>query len=94
MKKYATIADKKKIEDEKTLDERLQAKSIYGQLSITAENYGDKDALSFQLKSGVNDPAETLSWKQLREQVTITANALKTLGIKEKQPPRRRWMQH
>ena len=84
MKNYATIADKKKIEDEKTLDERLQAKSIYGQLSITAENYGDKDALSFQLKSGVNDPAETLSWKQLREQVTKTANALKTLGIKEK----------
>ena len=83
MKKYATIADKKKIEDEKTLDERLQAKSIYGQLSRTAENYGDKDALSFQLKSGVNDPAETLSWKQLREQVTKTANALKTLGIKE-----------
>jgi len=30
MKNYATIADKKKIEDEKTLDERLQAKSIYG----------------------------------------------------------------
>ena len=77
MKNYATVADKKKIEKEKSLDERLQAKSIYGQLSITAEKYAEKDALSFQLKSGVNDPAETLSWKQLREQVTKTANALK-----------------
>ena len=84
MKNYATISDKKKIEDEKSLDERLQAKSIYGQLSITAENYAEKDALSFQLKSGVNDPAETLSWNQLKEQVTKTSNALRTLGIKER----------
>ena len=83
MKNYATVADKKKIEKEKSLDERLQAKSIYGQLSITAEKYAEKDALSFQLKSGVNDPAETLSWKQLTKQVTKTSNALRALGIKE-----------
>ena len=83
MKNYATISDKKKIEDEKPLDERLAAKSIYGQLSKTAEKYGAKDALSFQLKSGVNDPAETLSWDKLREEVTKTSNALRSLGIKE-----------
>jgi fatty-acyl-CoA synthase len=83
MKNYATISDKKIIEDEKPLDERLEAKSIYGQLSITAEKYAHKDALSFQLKSGVNDPAETLSWEQLKAEVTKTSNALRSLGIKE-----------
>ena len=83
MKNIATIADTKKIEDEKLLDDRLEAKSIYGQLSITADKYATKDALSFQLKSGVNDPAETLSWQQLKEEVTKTSNALSALGIKE-----------
>ena len=83
MKNIATIADTKKIEDEKSLDERLEAKSIYDQLSRTADKYATKDALSFQLKSGVNDPAETLSWRQLKEEVTKTSNALSSLGIKE-----------
>jgi fatty-acyl-CoA synthase len=83
MKNYATISDKKKIEDEKPLDARLSAKSIYGQLSNTAKKYGAKNALSFQLKSGVNDPAETLSWSQLKGEVTKTSNALRALGIKE-----------
>tara|TARA_Y200000002_G_scaffold381532_1_gene395808 strand:- start:976 stop:2871 length:1896 start_codon:yes stop_codon:yes gene_type:complete len=83
MKNYATISDKKKIENEKSLDDRLEATSIYGQLSKTAEKFGNKDALSFQLKSGPNDPAETLSWSQLREEVTKTSNALRGLGINE-----------
>ena len=83
MKNYATISDKKKIEDEKSLDERLEAKSIYGQLASTAGKYGAKDALSFQLKSGFNDPAETLSWDQLKSQVTKTSNALRNHGIQE-----------
>ena len=61
MKSYASIADNKRIEDEKPLAERLSASSIYDQLSITAKNFPNKDALSFQLKSGANDPAETLS---------------------------------
>ena len=83
MKSYASIADNKRIEDEKPLADRLGATSVYDQLSITAKNFPHKDALSFQLKSGVNDPAETLSWDRLRTEVTKTANALRSLGIKE-----------
>ncbi|MDG2473804.1 MAG: acyl-CoA synthetase [Paracoccaceae bacterium] len=83
MKNYATIADTKKIEQEKPLDERLQAKSIYDLLSKTAKKFPNKDALSFQLKSGPNDPAETLSWEQLTREVTKTSNALRSIGIKE-----------
>ena len=80
---FLYLSDKKKIENEKSLDDRLEATSIYGQLSKTAEKFGNKDALSFQLKSGPNDPAETLSWSQLREEVTKTSNALRGLGINE-----------
>ncbi len=83
MKNYATISDKKKIEDEKPLDDRLEASSIYQQLSRTAKKFPAKNALSFQLKSGANDPAETLSWEQLRGEVTKTANALRAIGINE-----------
>ena len=83
MKSYASIADNKRIEDEKPLVERLDAASIYDQLSLTAHNFPNKDALSFQLKSGVNDPAETLSWHELKIEVTKTANALRSIGISE-----------
>ena len=83
MKGYASIADNKRIEGEKPLADRLSATSIYDQLSITAKSFPQKDALSFQLKSGVNDPAETLSWDKLKTEVTKTANALRSLKIKE-----------
>ena len=83
MKNYATISDKKAIEDEKPLDDRLEASSIYEQLSKTAEKFPNKNAISFQLKSGPNDPAETLSWEQLRTEVTKTSNALKAIGINQ-----------
>ena len=83
MKNYATISDKKAIEDEKPLDDRLEASSIYAQLSKTAKKFPNKNAISFQLKSGPNDPADTLSWKQLKNEVTKTANALHALGIGE-----------
>lgn len=83
MKNYATIADNQRIESEKSLDERLEANSIYAQLCKTAERFPANDALSFQLKSGPNDPAETLSWAQLKIEVTKTANALRSLNIEE-----------
>ena len=83
MKSYASVADNKRIEKEKPLIERLGAKSIFEQLSITAKNFPNNDALSFQLKSGPNDPSETLSWSQLRCEVTKMANALRSLDIQE-----------
>ena len=43
MKNYATISDKKKIEDEKPLEDRLEASSIYQQLSITAKKFPAKN---------------------------------------------------
>jgi len=39
--------------------------------------------LSFQLKSGVGDPAETLTWHNLRAKTAQTANLFRSLGIHE-----------
>ena len=77
---WATIADKRNIE---TVDiaERWDARTVYEMLSQTAARYGDRPALSFQIKSGPRDSAETLDWRAFRSQVIRTANMLRRLGI-------------
>ncbi|MEE2773912.1 MAG: acyl-CoA synthetase [Pseudomonadota bacterium] len=84
MVQYAGVSDKKKIEKEMPFEKRLSAKSIYSKLCQTAEKFPDKPAISFQLKSGPSDPSETLTWRELTERVTQAANALRSLGVGEK----------
>ena len=59
------------------------AKTLYELLSATAATHGDRPALSYQLFSGPSDAAETLSWSQMKDRVTQTANLFRSLGIGE-----------
>jgi acyl-CoA synthetase (AMP-forming)/AMP-acid ligase II len=59
------------------------AKTLYEQLTRTAEAHGPRNALTFQMFSGPKDKAETLSWTELRARVTQAANMFRALGVKE-----------
>jgi acyl-CoA synthetase (AMP-forming)/AMP-acid ligase II len=56
-------------------------KTPYGLLCRSAERFPDRPAISFQITSGPNDRAETLTWKDLHAKVTQAANLLRSLGI-------------
>lgn len=78
---FASMADRNAIEDEMTWDDRDVAHSVWEQLSRNAVKYPDRDAVTFQMFSGENDPFETLSWSELQGKVAQTANLFRELGV-------------
>ena len=78
---FASIADRDAIENKMPWAERDVAHSVWSQLSQTAGKYGERSAVTFQMFSGDNDPAETLTWSQLQGKVAQTANLFRDLGV-------------
>ena len=62
-------------------DERCRMRSLYEQLAATAGRFPQRAAITFQLRSGPADKAVTLSWAELRREVTRAANLFRRLGI-------------
>ena len=83
MKSFSTLEDKEFLENEMQFDNRFSEKTMYSFLSRSADKFPERPALSFQLKSGKNDPAETLSWSKLKELITKSANYFRSLDLKE-----------
>lgn len=84
MPNYATLADKIATETAMSFTDRVPEVTLYQVLSRTTANFPDRNALSFQIKSGVKDKAETLSWTALKSRVTQAANVFRGLGVGEK----------
>jgi len=84
MPHYATIADKIATETAMPFSERMPEKTLYQLLTRTSSRFPDRNALSFQIKSGVKDKAETHSWSSLKARVTQAANVFRKLGVGEK----------
>ncbi len=80
---YANMADRNAIEAESTWEARDLPQTMFQMLSRTADKHGSRPAVTFQLQSGDNDPVETLSWNDLRDQATQTANLFRSLGVGE-----------
>ena len=80
---FASLADKITIENEMPWEQRDVPVTLYEMLSTTAQAHPDRPAVSYQLFSGPSDPAETLTWRELHEKTTQTANMLRSLGIGE-----------
>lgn len=80
---YATRADRDAIENAMPWDARDLPVTTYGLLTRTAKTYPLKPAITYQLTSGPTDPAETLTWAQLHDQVTQAANLFRSLGVGE-----------
>ncbi|MEM6354368.1 MAG: acyl-CoA synthetase, partial [Pseudomonadota bacterium] len=78
-----TLEDKQRIEAIPA-EERWSPISVHRMLAETAARHPDRPALSFQLKGGPKDAAETLSYRELLTEVNRTANLFRHLGIGEK----------
>ena len=77
---WATLEDVRAVEAV-PFEERAPAETVYGLLRHTAARHGARPALSFQLRSGPRERAETLDWNTLLDRVTRTANLFRRLGI-------------
>ncbi|SDD42254.1 fatty-acyl-CoA synthase [Paracoccus isoporae] len=78
---FRSITDRQAVEDAMPYAARDNARTMYEFLSRAAERFPDRPAVSFQLLGGPRDHATTLSWSDLRERVTETANLLRKLGV-------------
>ncbi|WP_166417394.1 acyl-CoA synthetase [Cochlodiniinecator piscidefendens] len=84
MSKFATVADRDAIEAEKTWEDRNVPKTLYEFLKSARDQYGDRNAVSYQITSGAKDKAETLSWIDVFDRAVQAANMFRSLGIGEK----------
>ena len=71
------------IENQAPLAGRWKAKTVYQRLMQTRDAHGARNAVSFQLKSGPKDLAETLTWNALTKRVNQAANLFRSLGVGE-----------
>ncbi|MBU3031531.1 acyl-CoA synthetase [Paracoccus marinaquae] len=81
MSRFSNYDDRNRVENEGPYEGRDLPRTLYGFLSSTAERFPERPAISFQLLSGASDPAVTLSWRELHQRVTETANLFRSLGI-------------
>ncbi|MCV2882955.1 acyl-CoA synthetase [Actibacterium sp. XHP0104] len=83
MGSFASVADRDAIAAQAAWEDRGLPVTLYQFFSQTADRFPDRPAFTFQLTSGPRDPAETLTWRQLRGKVTQAANLFRRLGIGE-----------
>jgi len=83
MHHIATRADVTAVEQEMPFSDRLAAKTVFGQIKVTAAAHGARPALTFQLRSGPKEPAETLNWSEVEGKVAQAANLFRSLGVTE-----------
>ncbi|MFN3147459.1 MAG: acyl-CoA synthetase [Paracoccaceae bacterium] len=81
---FASVADRNAIQNEMPWDDRDVPETIYGLLSRTTQKFGSRNAMSFQLFSGPDDKAETLTWQDFHDRCVQAANLFRSLGIGEK----------
>lgn len=83
MSNMTTLADKIATEQEKPYSERQYGATLFEVVSQTADRFGDRKALSFQVKSGPKDKVETFTWTALRNRIAQAANVFRAHGITE-----------
>ncbi len=80
---FASVADRDAIEQEMPWEDRGLPGTVYQLMQRTCETSGNRPAVSFQLQSGPKDPAETLTWNELRGKTAQAANLFRSLGVGE-----------
>ena len=81
---FATVKDVEKLVKEMPYSKRVSHKTVYQQLSATAEKCPNNPAISYQITSGPKDKNITLTWSELLGKVTQAANYFRSIGIGEK----------
>ncbi|MEO3415501.1 acyl-CoA synthetase [Roseovarius sp. CAU 1744] len=80
---FATRADVLAIQDEMPWEARERPETLYQMLRQTAKAFPDRAAISYQLFSGPDDKAQTLTWQQFHDQACQAANLFRSLRINE-----------
>ncbi|WP_323776554.1 acyl-CoA synthetase [Leisingera sp.] len=80
---FSGVADRDALQNEMPYEARDLPATLYGLLSRTAGRYPNSKAVSYQIFSGPQDKAETLTWSTLKDQVSQAANMFRALGIGE-----------
>ncbi|WP_298847208.1 acyl-CoA synthetase [uncultured Ruegeria sp.] len=80
---FVGLEDKKRMEQEMSWEDRDLPVTFHQLLSRTAGKFPNHNAISFQLFSGPDDKAETLTWSELLAQVNQSANLFRSLGVGE-----------
>ncbi|WP_372604864.1 acyl-CoA synthetase [Actibacterium sp.] len=83
MGRFASVADRNAIEARAAWGDLGLPVTLYQFLSQTVAKYPDRNAVTFQMFSGVKDKAETLTWRALLGKVTQAANLFRRLGVGE-----------
>ena len=78
---YAGIEDRDALENEMPWGSRDVAVTLFELLSKTSDRFPTHNAVSYQIFSGPDDKAETLTWRALHSKVTQTANLFRALGV-------------
>lgn len=81
MTRFASVADRDRIEAEMPYAERDLPRTMYRFLTQTRERFPERQAIGFQLLSDPRGLACRLTWTELHERVTETANLFRQLGI-------------
>lgn len=76
-----SASDIQAIQSAMPVSDRWTARTLFEQLEQTAEKFGNRPAISFQIKSGPGDKQKTLTWSELRARVTQVANLLRRIGV-------------
>jgi len=77
------LADKEAIEAEMPWAERMTERTLFERVRTTSAARGAHPAVSFQIKSGPKDMAETLNWADLEGKSAQAANMFRRLGVHE-----------
>ena len=78
---FDAISDRDAIESEKPWEERDTPKSVHAMLERTARAHPNNRACTYQLTAGATDPAESLTWEELRQGTNRAANLFRSLGV-------------
>lgn len=78
---FANLADIRSIESEMPWADRDVPRTIHAFLTAAKVAHGPRPAISYQLLSGPQTKAETLSWTELHARVTQAANLFRSLGV-------------
>ena len=80
---FAAVADRDAIETEMKWTDREVPETMYGLLAGTAGKHGARKAVTFQMFSDPDAPAETLTWSGLHDKACQAANLFRSLGVGE-----------
>jgi len=83
MNRISTLSDIKEAAETQPWPDCMAEKTVFERVTNTAAKNANRPALSFQIKSGPKDPAETLSWADLHNcnEAVLTFLGASTVGI-------------